>query len=59
MTYGYRPNAILVGDFKGSLLQNMHTILNIWKTHFSQLSEIREVNEVRQGEIHAAEPSIT
>jgi hypothetical protein len=36
-----------------------HTILGRWRKHFSQLLSVNGVNDVRQREIHTAEPLVT
>jgi hypothetical protein len=38
-------------------LQIPHSILNRWKNYFCQLLNVHGVNDVRQTEIHTAEPS--
>jgi hypothetical protein len=38
------------------LLADSNTILNRWKSYFSQLLNVRNVSDVRQIEIHTAEP---
>jgi len=41
------------------LVADSHSILARWRNHFSQLLNIREVNDIRQTEIHTAEPLVT
>jgi hypothetical protein len=45
-----------VKDEKGYLLADSHNILNRWKNYFSQLLNVHRVGDVRQIEIHTAEP---
>jgi len=45
-------------DEKGDLFTNSHRILARWRNHFSQLLDVRGVNDVRQTEIHTAEPLV-
>jgi hypothetical protein len=46
-----------VKDDKSDLFADSHNILNKWK-YFSQLLNVRKVSDVRQIEIHTAEPSV-
>jgi hypothetical protein len=48
----------LVKDENGSLLADSHNILNRWKNYFSQLLNAHSVSDVRQMEIHTAEPLV-
>jgi hypothetical protein len=43
---------------KGDLLADSHSILNRWKNYFCQLLNVHGVNDVRQTEIHVAEPLV-
>jgi hypothetical protein len=45
-----------VKDENGDLLADSHNILNRWKNYFSQLLNVHNVNDVRQIEVHMAEP---
>jgi hypothetical protein len=36
----------------------LHRILNRWGNHFSQLLKINGVNDVKQTDIHSAEPLV-
>ena len=40
------------------MIADSHSILASWKNHFSQLSNIHGVDDVRQTEIDAAEPLV-
>jgi len=40
------------------LVTDSHTIFARWRNHFSQLLNVHEVNNVRQIEIHKAEPLV-
>jgi hypothetical protein len=40
------------------LLADSHNILNRWKKYFSQLLNVHRVSDVRQIEIHTAEPLV-
>ena len=45
-------------DEKGDLVADSHSILARWKNHFSPLLNTHGVNDVRQTEIHTAEPLV-
>ena len=38
------------------MVTDSHSILARWRNHFSQLSNVNGVSDVRQTEIHTAEP---
>jgi hypothetical protein len=46
-----------VKDKDGDLLAVSH-ILNRWKNYFSQLLNVHRVSDVRQTEVHTAEPLV-
>jgi hypothetical protein len=46
-----------VKDENGDLADS-HNILNRWKDYFSQLSNVHNVSDVRQIEVHTAEPLV-
>jgi hypothetical protein len=48
-----------VKDNNADLLANSHSIFNRWKNHVSQLSNAHRVNDIRQIEIHTAEPLVS
>jgi hypothetical protein len=48
----------LVKDENGDLLADSHSVLNRWKSYFSQLLNVHDVSDVRQIEIHTAEPLV-
>jgi hypothetical protein len=47
-----------VKDENGDLLSDLHNILNKWKNYFSQLLNVHNVSDVRQIEVHTAEPLV-
>jgi hypothetical protein len=47
-----------VKDENADLLADSHTILNRWKNYFSQLLNVHNVSDVRQIEVHMAEPLV-
>jgi hypothetical protein len=55
---GYQPRINVVKDEKGNLVADSHSILARWRNHFSQLLNIHGVNDVRQIEVHTAEPLV-
>jgi hypothetical protein len=55
---GYQPPNNLVKVENDNLLADSHTILNRWKNYFSQLLNVHNVSDVRQIEIHTAEPLV-
>jgi hypothetical protein len=55
---GYDRINILVKDENGDLLADSHNILNRWKNYFSQLLNAHNVSDVRQIEVHTAEPLV-
>jgi flagellar basal body rod protein FlgC len=55
---GYQPRNNLVKDENCDLLADSHNILNRWKNYFSQLLNVHNVSDVRQIEVHTAEPLV-
>jgi hypothetical protein len=55
---GYQPRNNFVKDEIGDLLADSHNILNRWKNYFSQILNVHNVTDVRQIEIHMAEPLV-
>jgi hypothetical protein len=47
-----------VKDENGNFLADSHNILNRWKNYFSQLLNVHSVSDVRQTELHTAEPLV-
>jgi len=47
-----------VKDNKGDLVADSHSILARWRNSFSQILNVHGVNDVRQTEIHTAEPLV-
>jgi hypothetical protein len=48
-----------LNDFKKcGLVTGSHSILASWRNNFSQLCSVHGVSNVRQTEIHAAEPLV-
>jgi len=55
---GYQPRTITVKDEKGDLVADSHSIMTKWRNCYSQLLNIHGVKDVRQTEIHTAEPLV-
>jgi hypothetical protein len=47
-----------VKDENGDLLADFHNILNRWRNYFSLLLNVHNVSDVRQTEVHKAEPLV-
>ena len=55
---GYQPRTITVKDEKGDLVADFRSIMARWRNYFSQLLNIHGASDVRQAEIHTAEPLV-
>jgi len=55
---GYQPRTNIVNDDKSDLVADSHSILARWRIYFSQILNVHGVNDVRQTEIHTAEPLV-
>jgi len=55
---GYQPRTNRATEEKGDLITDFHSILARWRNHFSQLFSVNGVRDVRQTEIHTAEPLV-
>ena len=55
---GYQPRTGIVKDEKGDLVADSHSIMARWRNYFSQILNVHGVSEVRQAEIHTAEPLV-
>ena len=55
---GYQPRTGIVKDEKGDLVVDSHSIMARWRNYFSQILNVNGVSEVRQAEIHTAEPLV-
>ena len=55
---GYQPRTNIVKDDKADLVTDSHSILARWKNYFSQMLNVRGVNDVRQADLHTAEPLV-
>jgi hypothetical protein len=55
---GCQPRTNIVKYEKSDLVADSHSILAGWRNYFSSLLNIHGVNDVRQTEIHTAEPLV-
>jgi hypothetical protein len=55
---GYQPRNNLVKDENGDLLADSQNTLNRWKNHYYQLLNVHNISDVRQIEVHTAEPLV-
>jgi hypothetical protein len=54
----YQPRTRIVKDEKGDLFTDSHSIMVRWRNYFSQILNVHGVSDVRQAEIHTAEPLV-
>ena len=54
----YQPKTIIVKDEKGDLVADSHSIMARWMKYFSQLLNVHGVDDIRQAQIHTAEPLV-
>jgi hypothetical protein len=54
----YQPRTRIVKDEKSDLVADSHNIMTRWRNYFSQILNIHGVSDVRQAEIHTAEPLV-
>jgi hypothetical protein len=52
----YQPRINIIKDENGNLLADPQNVLNRWKNFFNQALNIHAVHDVRQVDIHMAEP---
>ena len=55
---GYQPRTCIVKDEKGDLVADSYSIMTRWRNYFSQLLNVHGAKDVRQAEIHTAEPLV-
>jgi hypothetical protein len=56
---GYQPRTYIVKDGEGDLFAESHRILARWRKCFSSPLNVLGFNDVRQTEIHTAEPLVS
>jgi hypothetical protein len=55
---GYRSRINIIKDENGNLLADPQNVLNGWKNVFNQVLDVHGVYDVRQVDIHTAEPLV-
>jgi hypothetical protein len=55
---GYQPRSNLVKKRNGELIADSNTIVNRWKSYFFKLLNAHNVSDVKQIDIHTAEPLV-
>jgi hypothetical protein len=55
---GYQPGINIIKDENGNLIADPQNVLNKWKNFFNQVLNVRGVHDVRQMDIHMAEPLV-
>jgi hypothetical protein len=55
---GYQQRNNFVKDENGGLLADSYNTLHRWKNYFSLLLNVHNVSDVRQIEVHTAEPLV-
>jgi hypothetical protein len=55
---GHQPRTRIVKDEKGDLVADSHSIMARWRNYFSQIFNVHGVSDVKQAEIHTAEPLV-
>ena len=55
---GYQPRTNIVKDEKGNLVTDSRSSVARWRNHFSQLLNVHGPDDVRQTEMHTAEPQV-
>ena len=56
---GYQPRTLIVKEEKGDLFAGSHSIMTRWRNYFSHLLTVHGAKDVRQEEIHTAEPLVS
>jgi hypothetical protein len=55
---GYQPRINIIKDENGNLIADTQNILNRWKNFFNCMLNVHGVHDVRQMDIHTAEPLV-
>jgi hypothetical protein len=55
---GYPPRINIIKDENGNLIADPQNVLNRWKTFFNHVLNVHGVHDVRQMDIHTAEPLV-
>jgi hypothetical protein len=54
----YQPRINIMKDENGNLIADVQSVLNRWKIFFNQVIDVNGVHDVRQMDIHTAEPLV-
>jgi hypothetical protein len=55
---GYQPRINIIKDESGNLLGYPKNVLNRWKNFFNQVLNVHRIHDVKQTDIHMAEPLV-
>jgi hypothetical protein len=55
---GYQHRINIIKDENGDLLADPQNVLNRWKNFFNEMLNVHEIHDVRQMDIHTAEPLV-
>jgi hypothetical protein len=55
---GYQPRINIIKDENGNLIAHPQSVLNTWKNFFNHVLNAHGVHDVRQMDIHTAEPLV-
>jgi hypothetical protein len=55
---GYQPRINIIKDENGNLIADPQSVLNRWKNIFNYVLNVQGVHNVRQTDIHTAEPLV-
>jgi hypothetical protein len=55
---GYQPRINIIKNENGNLIADPQNVLNRWKNFFTQMLNVHEIHDVRQMDIHTAEPLV-
>jgi hypothetical protein len=55
---GYQPRINIIKDENGNLIADHQSVLKRWKNFFNQMLNAHGVHDVKQMDIHMAEPSV-
>jgi hypothetical protein len=56
---GYQPRINIIKDENGNLIADLQSVLNRWKNFFNQVLNMHGVHDVRQMDLHMAEPLVS
>ena len=59
MKKGYQPRTRVVKDEKADLVADSHSIMARCRNYFFQILNVHGISDVRQAEIHTAEPLVS